>query len=199
MKRCKRCTLDKTLNEFYPEPRGRLGRTALCIPCCHLRDAEWRAANPIKNSAYQRDWRLANAAHVLTKNQTWRSNNRERSRAFTRKWARANPEKTKAKRIRWNRENRAKVLLYAENRRAREANAHGETTPEQLQSRIDYYGGCCWVCSKPYEAIDHVIPLTRGGTNWPANLRPICKHHNSRKNARPHLDFLRTLAEECAP
>jgi hypothetical protein len=31
---------------------------------------------------------------------------------------------------------------------------------------------------------DHVKPLARGGSNWPANLRPACKSCNSRKGAR---------------
>lgn len=66
-------------------------------------------------------------------------------------------------------------------RRAREWGAAGHATTEQIQARVAYYGERCYLCGKPYEAIDHVIPLARGGSNWPANLRPICKPCNCRK------------------
>lgn len=78
-----------------------------------------------------------------------------------------------------------KVLKEAR-RRAHKAGAKGQCSAQQLQARIDFYGGKCWFaeCGKEYEAIDHVIPLSGGGTNWPANLRPICTKHNSIKGAK---------------
>jgi 5-methylcytosine-specific restriction endonuclease McrA len=37
---------------------------------------------------------------------------------------------------------------------------------------------------EPYEVIDHVIPVSKGGTGWPANLRPACGRCNLAKSAR---------------
>ncbi|MFW6202563.1 MAG: HNH endonuclease [Gemmatimonadota bacterium] len=96
--------------------------------------------------------------------------NREQESDRYRRWREENPEKARAK---------------VRRRRALRANAEGECTPEQLQARIEYYGGRCYVCSGPYEEIDHVIPLSEGGSEWPANLRPICRHCNASKGARP--------------
>lgn len=61
----------------------------------------------------------------------------------------------------------------------------GHCTQTQLQARIDFFGGLCWVCGVPYEAIDHVKPAKDGGADWPANLRPICGPCNSGRNALP--------------
>lgn len=63
-------------------------------------------------------------------------------------------------------------------------NAEGHATKTQRQARIDFYGGLCWICRAPYQAVDHVKPIAKGGSKWPANLRPICTPCNSRKGAK---------------
>ncbi len=60
----------------------------------------------------------------------------------------------------------------------------GKFTSEQLMARFAFYGGRCWICGKPATTIDHVIPISKGGTNWPANLRPACRTCNARKGNR---------------
>jgi 5-methylcytosine-specific restriction endonuclease McrA len=60
-------------------------------------------------------------------------------------------------------------------------------TTEQLQQKIDYWGGLCWICGAPYEAIDHVKPLNKGGLHILSNLRPICRSCNTRK--RDHWPY----------
>lgn len=42
--------------------------------------------------------------------------------------------------------------------------------------RCSYCGGAC-------ESVDHVVPLSRGGTNYEGNLTPCCLPCNSSKNA----------------
>ena len=68
-------------------------------------------------------------------------------------------------------------------RRGLECNAAGTsyTTAEKVDARCEMWGRTCYLCGAPMQAIDHVIPLTKGGTHWPANLRPICKSCNSKK------------------
>lgn len=114
--------------------------------------------------------------------------------AYSRRYYAAHKEQWLARREesrRWWRENRDKARVYKLRRRALKSNAAGTCTAEQLQARIAFYGGLCWVpgCRKPYEAVDHVIALSKGGSNWAANLRPICKHHNSQKGARDWRPF----------
>jgi len=66
----------------------------------------------------------------------------------------------------------------------------GSLSINQLRARIDYYGGLCYVCGAEYEQVDHVIPVARGGTSWPANLRPICAHCNQSKGDKPLYEWL---------
>lgn len=53
-----------------------------------------------------------------------------------------------------------------------------------LAARWAMWGGKCWMCGTFATATDHVKPLCKGGSNWPANLRPACKPCNSRKGRR---------------
>lgn len=46
----------------------------------------------------------------------------------------------------------------------------------------DYYGQPCVICGQPSDTVDHIIPKSRGGTNDPANLQPMCRSCNSKKN-----------------
>lgn len=62
-------------------------------------------------------------------------------------------------------------------------NAGGYCTSEQLAARVAYYGGRCHICRESADQIDHVKPVVVGGSNWPANLRPICRRCNSSKGA----------------
>jgi len=50
-----------------------------------------------------------------------------------------------------------------------------------MTARWNYFGGRCWMCFAVAREFDHVIPLSRGGTNWPSNLRPACAPCNLKK------------------
>lgn len=78
--------------------------------------------------------------------------------------------------------------------RHRRRSAPGHCTAEQLQARIDFFGSKCWMCGAPWEHIDHVIPLSKGGTNWPANLRPACSSCNLRKSDQWPFDPCETAS-----
>ena len=68
-------------------------------------------------------------------------------------------------------------------RRAQKANnARIPYTDEQLLARLRYYGGSCWICTAPGVEVDHVKPVSNGGPEMLANLRPICRPCNAQKS-----------------
>jgi 5-methylcytosine-specific restriction endonuclease McrA len=73
---------------------------------------------------------------------------------------------------------------------ARRRGAPGAATAAQISARIAMWGGKCWICGKKADSIDHVIPVSRGGTNWPANLRPACMGCNRKKSNRSHRELI---------
>lgn len=60
-------------------------------------------------------------------------------------------------------------------------------TRHQLQDRLAYYGGACWMCGADTSQVglhwDHVKPLSRGGVDLASNLRPSCPPCNMSKGA----------------
>ncbi len=94
------------------------------------------------------------------------------------------PEAERARAKRWREANPAKYRDAQLRRRTLLANAlRIPYSDAALKAKVTYWGNRCWVCGGPYQAIDHVKPLSRGGADILANLRPICTSDHSRKNA----------------
>ena len=51
-------------------------------------------------------------------------------------------------------------------------------------------GHDCYICGEWADAVDHVIPRKRGGSDDLSNLCPICRVCNSRKGSREYAVFL---------
>lgn len=51
-----------------------------------------------------------------------------------------------------------------------------------IARRMSYFGNRCWMCRGPFECIDHVKPLSKGGPHMLANLRPACAKCNVAKS-----------------
>lgn len=83
------------------------------------------------------------------------------------------------------------------NRRARQKSANGRFTAKDWNSRLDYYGGSCIYCGSSEQIeVEHRIPLSRGGTNWPSNLAPACKSCNCKKGTKTEFEFKSQIAKE---
>lgn len=109
-----------------------------------------------------------------------------------------NRQRKRDQRRRWNEEHPQYQRLYKRAYARLKADITGTCTHQQAKARFDYYGGCCAYCHMElgdFDEIprtwhwDHVIALSRGGTAWPANLRPACSECNRSKSARSLDDW----------
>lgn len=116
----------------------------------------------------------------------------------TRKWVADNREYVKAWHGRYRRENREKVYAWIRARRAQKKKAPGTHTAADIQVIGDRQRWrCAWCstdCRKAYH-VDHIIPLAKGGTNWPDNLCISCPSCNVRKQARLPHEFAQTMGK----
>lgn len=75
-------------------------------------------------------------------------------------------------------------------RRAIELSADGEYTVEDVKLQLRSQKYKCWWCGKSLKGvwhIDHRVPLSKGGTNWPNNICVTCPHCNLSKHDKlPH-------------
>jgi 5-methylcytosine-specific restriction endonuclease McrA len=110
--------------------------------------------------------------------------------------------------MKWRAKNLDKARAYGRKQQHERRAVSGVYTEDQLQARINFYGGRCYLCgcdwnalptksdAKPKECwktIDHVIPVSCGGSSWPANLRPACNSCNSSKNNKTRPSSLSNI------
>jgi len=163
-KQCSKCDEIRSFNQFENDPRSTDGLSSQCKVC----------RNP-----YFKNWQTHNRDKTRAASQGWKKRNPDRVKAYSARYYADNKEEMRAKFKAYMTPERNSYYLRL--RRDRKRGAKGRCTFVQLQARIDYYGGLCWICKAPMEAIDHVKPLAKGGTEWPANLRSICTSCNSVK------------------
>lgn len=116
-----------------------------------------------------------------------RAANPERGREHTRRWRERNLDKVRAAEREYRQNNREKVIADAETRRARMLNAEGSFTGHDVIALVRQFGRVCHYCGvtklKRFQ-VDHFIPLSRAGTNWPDNLVISCRSCNLAKGAK---------------
>ena len=86
-------------------------------------------------------------------------------------------------------------------RNAAERNATGTFTWSEFMRIARKFGYCCAYCGEKPERLDpdHVIPLSRGGSNNPTNLLPSCPTCNSHKNAMTLPEWAAWIEERGLP
>jgi 5-methylcytosine-specific restriction endonuclease McrA len=79
---------------------------------------------------------------------------------------------------------RTRHAVLSQRRRAKVRGSEGTHTAADIDLQYRTQNGKCWHCGKElngtYE-IDHLIPLSKGGTNWPNNLVCSCRKCNRSK------------------
>ncbi len=96
----------------------------------------------------------------------------------------------------WRKDNPQKHRAIKQRRRARNRGAEGVFTDADIQSIYEQQQGVCAYCQIPLNGIyhiDHIHPLSRGGSNWPDNLACACGHCNTSKGNRLISEWKFTL------
>lgn len=132
------------------------------------------------------------------KRKNWRSDNRERLAALCREYYTVHKERLKANVKEWRRQHLPQVLAANQRRRAMLSGCPGKHTAKDVGDIWDKQGRKCAVpnCPHPIAAsgknkyhVDHIQPLSRGGSNWPENLQILCQIHNLQKHARDPYEW----------
>jgi 5-methylcytosine-specific restriction endonuclease McrA len=152
------------------------------------RTLRWQAANAEKLAAYREATKETKKARDIV----WNQKNPDKKRAHTQAYRDRYPERVQD----WRKQNpegyRAIKLRY----RANLANAEGNHTAAELNALHERQSGKCAYCREPlkkgYHA-DHIQPLSKGGSNWIANIQLCCGSCNVKKNSTDPIVFARRL------
>jgi hypothetical protein len=179
MKNCAKCKLDKPKTEFSKRLLSQDGLRPNCKACA----AKDRAKNRQKIAKHQAEYRAKNRERILAHAAEYYLANREIIVLRKAKYYAANPEK---------------FAEHGRTRRARQLNADGKHTHADILKIFERQRGICANClvklfksGKQKFHIDHIVPLSRGGSDWPSNLQCLCPLCNSRKHAKDPLEWAR--------
>lgn len=188
-KRCGKCGCTKpaTRQFFYARKKHRDGLDGRCKSCVLSSQKVYRAKNIEACRERCRAYASANKDAARDRFRKWESENKEANRAKSRDWNRRNPDKVSEGWRKWIERNpeRAKELHVRSSQcyRARKRGAPGNGAT--LSELVLIHGPLCHLCKEATaDTVDHVIPLSRGGSNYLENLKPACKSCNSRKGNR---------------
>ena len=130
-----------------------------------------------KAAARMKAWREANAVHF----HAYRAGHYQK-----------NADLIKAAVKKWRTDNRDRYLklhaLWDGTRRA----AEGKTTMAEYEVIWIKQSGLCVYCGADLEVsceIDHIQPISRGGSNWPDNIQLVCFRCNRRKHTKTDAEF----------
>lgn len=141
----------------------------------------WRAANSGKVQEHKARHAAKHSVKCAAAAAAWRAQHPQRHRDNARAYRLANPEA---------------VLATGRNRRAREKAAEGSHTAADIRRIYALQKGRCACCGvsvgKKYH-VDHIIPLIKGGSNWPSNLQIACPMCNVKKRDKDPVTFMQSL------
>jgi 5-methylcytosine-specific restriction endonuclease McrA len=167
----------------------RSGRPGTFIRLCVNHYAEYMKRKRRESYLRHKEQRVRESGERHDKAYRERPDVQAYQRVYQSAWRVANPEKIREYERRYIENNREKVNAKVQRRSQRKRTAVGSCSQEQWEARIDFYGHRCYLCGCDWDALpkgqkhqEHVIPISRGGSNWPANLRPACQPCNSRKH-----------------
>lgn len=156
------------------------------------------------HAAKMREWRKtkSGSASVKATLKAWHAKNPNYERERSKNRYAADPKyrsRVREGSRKHMRENREYYRMKENERRARVEAAGRMVNAEQWRCIVLAYDERCVYCGRFSDTkltVEHIVPLSRGGSHAPVNLAPACKSCNSQKLDRPLSVFMERVSTE---
>jgi 5-methylcytosine-specific restriction endonuclease McrA len=202
-KACTKCGEVKLLDQYSVASKEKDGRKDCCKVCTAVAAKIYRAGTKDKAASYYKRSKLADPEKYLERGRKYKAANREKIREGDAKYREDNKEKELVRHRIYRENNPDLGRAHVRRRRARKLN-NGVEVYTELQV-LETYGIDCHLCNRPVDMsaprrvgspgwetalhIDHVIPISKGGQDSLANVRPSHGICNLKKSARLGGEF----------
>lgn len=176
---CTKCEEKRSTNEYYKDKCKKDGYASSCKDC---QRKYWQSDKGIE--AKER-YNKSNKAKEAVRRAVTRYQNTAHGKEVVKQYKKS----TRGRRL---------SVRYAETRRTRKTKAGGSYTESQWYKLCECYDFRCLRCNKQFSfkelTLDHVKPVSKGGSSFIWNIQPLCSRCNSKKG-RKEIDYRKSVPD----
>lgn len=156
----------------------------VCSECKKSLDAGHYAKNREKIKSQVKLYIASNKVACQERSASYYQRNKESIRQYIDGWRSINAEHV-----------RLKGRQYAAKRKANFLGADGKYSTDDVARILKLQKSKCAYCQSNLDdfEIDHIAPLSKGGSNWPKNLQLLCRPCNRSKHALDPITYAQKI------
>lgn len=178
---CSICKQEKTIDCFSPSkskymPNG----YPYCKSCGNIMSGEYKKRNADKVKQKNK-LRYATTGRVYAI--AWREKNKEKIRQQKHVYYLINKAKINKRNNAYNKTEKGRHIQRLKQYYRNQGKKNGYHTLQEWQLIVKKFNSRCAMCGEEKKLTrDHIIPLSKGGSNNIDNIQPLCQSCNSRKH-----------------